>query len=76
MKITEIDSGCCGMAGSFGYEKEHYEISKKIGSDRLFPAIENVSKDVAIIANGFSCRHQVEHFTKRKAIFWTEVFGE
>jgi Fe-S oxidoreductase len=73
-KINIIDSGCCGMAGAFGYEKEHYEISQKIGRNRLFNAIEKTPPDSFIIANGFSCRHQIEHFTGRKAHFWTEVF--
>ncbi|NND33082.1 MAG: FAD-binding protein [Saprospiraceae bacterium] len=72
--VKEIDSGCCGMAGSFGYEKEHYDLSKKIGEDRLFPAIENAKEDATIIANGFSCRHQINHFTGRKALFWTQAF--
>ncbi len=74
VSVHEIASGCCGMAGSFGYEKEHYEISKKIGSDRLFPSIEAMDEDALLIANGFSCRHQIEHFTKVQPKFWTEAF--
>ena len=73
-EVQEIDAGCCGMAGSFGYEKEHYQISKKIGSQRLFPALKAVSNSDFVIANGFSCRHQIEHFTSVKPKFWTEVF--
>ncbi|MCB0687752.1 MAG: FAD-binding protein [Saprospiraceae bacterium] len=72
--IHEFNSGCCGMAGAFGYEKEHYELSEKIGRSRLFDEIEKLPKDVILIADGFSCRHQIEHFTGRKAKFWTEVF--
>lgn len=75
VSIREIPAGCCGMAGSFGYEKEHYALSEKIGRDRLFPALEKIEKDDVVIANGFSCRHQIEHFTKIKAKFWTEIFS-
>ncbi len=66
----EIPSGCCGMAGSFGYEKEHYQISQKIGEETLFPAVEKLKQSHLIIANGFSCRHQIEHFTGVKAKHW------
>lgn len=71
--INEIPSGCCGMAGSFGYEKEHYDISKKIGEQSLFPPIRASSPDTLVIANGFSCRHQIADFTERKAVHWVEV---
>ncbi|WP_282159927.1 FAD-binding and (Fe-S)-binding domain-containing protein [Ulvibacterium marinum] len=63
-EIQEIPSGCCGMAGSFGYEKEHYALSEKIGNKILFPAIKNLQKDHEIVACGFSCRHQIQHFTE------------
>lgn len=72
VSFSEIDSGCCGMAGTFGYEKNHYEISEIIARTTLIPAIENSSADVHIIASGFSCRHQIEHFTGRKAKHWVE----
>lgn len=67
-KVSILNTGCCGMAGSFGYEKEHYEISMKIGSDRLFPAIEKSEQDVVIAANGTSCRHQIYDGTKRSSL--------
>jgi FAD/FMN-containing dehydrogenase/Fe-S oxidoreductase len=70
--VEEIDSGCCGMAGSFGYEKEHYDISIAIGRRRLFPAIENNTAAV-IVAPGISCRQQVEHATGRKALHPAEA---
>lgn len=73
--VHEIESGCCGMAGVFGYEKEHYSLSEKIGRERLFNVIDKMPTNSVLIANGFSCRHQIEHFTGRKAVFWTEVFG-
>jgi FAD/FMN-containing dehydrogenase/Fe-S oxidoreductase len=62
--VTIVDSGCCGMAGSFGYE--HYDVSMAIGERVLFPAVRKAS-DATIIAPGFSCRHQIEHGTGRKA---------
>ncbi|MCB0444959.1 MAG: FAD-binding oxidoreductase, partial [Gelidibacter sp.] len=66
-KVTIIPSGCCGMAGSFGYEKEHYDVSMQIGEQTLFPAVRNVSNDVIISANGTSCRHQIKDGTQREA---------
>ena len=65
--MTIIPSGCCGMAGSFGYEKEHYEVSMQIGEQTLFPAIRNACKDTIISANGTSCRHQIMDGTRRIA---------
>jgi len=70
--IAEIPSGCCGMAGSFGYEKEHYDISEKIGAEILFPAVKNATADSTIVACGVSCRHQLSHFTDKKAVHWVE----
>lgn len=66
-KVTLIPSGCCGMAGSFGYEEEHYDISMKIGSLTLFPAVKKAAADTLIAANGTSCRHQIFDGTARKA---------
>lgn len=71
-QCTEVDSGCCGMAGSFGYE--HYELSQKIGEDRLFPAVRKaVEEGKAIVACGISCRHQLHDFLDVKARHWVEV---
>tara|TARA_R110002049_G_scaffold47596_3_gene137342 strand:+ start:89404 stop:92316 length:2913 start_codon:yes stop_codon:yes gene_type:complete len=66
--VTIIASGCCGMAGSFGYEKEHYEVSMQVGELKLFPAIRKSLDDIIIAANGTSCRHQIYDGTKRKAL--------
>ncbi|HEY5687511.1 MAG TPA: FAD-linked oxidase C-terminal domain-containing protein [Yeosuana sp.] len=66
-KVTIIPSGCCGMAGSFGYEKEHYEVSMRIGEQTLFPAIRNAGNESIISANGTSCRHQIKDGTQREA---------
>lgn len=66
-KPTIMNTGCCGMAGSFGYEKEHYEVSMQVGEDTLFPKVRNTSKDTIIAAAGTSCRHQIYDGTKREA---------
>jgi FAD/FMN-containing dehydrogenase/Fe-S oxidoreductase len=71
--VSVIPSGCCGMAGSFGYEKEHYEISQKIGELVLFPAVRKQDKTVIIAAPGTSCRHQIKDATHRKALHPVEV---
>jgi Fe-S oxidoreductase len=68
IEVTDLDAGCCGMAGSFGYEAEHYEISRLVGEQRLLPAIRRADLDTAIVAPGFSCRLQIQHFTGRQAI--------
>lgn len=65
---TIIPSGCCGMAGSFGYEKEHYKVSMQMGEQTLFPAIRKAATDVIIAANGTSCRHQIKDGTQRTAL--------
>jgi len=64
---TIIPSGCCGMAGSFGYEKEHYALSMQIGEQTLFPAVRRASEDTLIAAPGTSCRHQIKDGTQRQA---------
>jgi Fe-S oxidoreductase len=74
--VQTIPSGCCGMAGSFGYEKEHYELSMKIGELVLFPAVRNAAEEVIIAAPGTSCRHQVKDGTGRKALHPVEVLWE
>jgi Fe-S oxidoreductase len=71
--IETIPSGCCGMAGSFGYEKEHYELSMQIGELVLFPTVRKQAADVIIAAPGTSCRHQIKDGTGRKALHTVEV---
>ena len=66
-KVSIIPSGCCGMAGSFGYEQEHYEVSMNIGEQSLFPAVRKASEETVISANGTSCRHQIFDGTNRIA---------
>lgn len=75
-KVETIPSGCCGMAGSFGYEEEHYELSMKIGEMVLFPAVRNAAEDVIIAAPGTSCRHQVKDGTGKKALHPVEVLWD
>jgi Fe-S oxidoreductase len=71
--VEVIPSGCCGMAGSFGYEKEHYDLSMKIGELVLFPAVRNKSEAAIIAAAGTSCRHQIKDGTKVKALHPVEI---
>jgi Fe-S oxidoreductase len=66
--IIDPDAGCCGMAGSFGYSRDHFEISRQIGERRLFPAIRNRTPGTVIVASGFSCRHQIKDFTGETAL--------
>ncbi len=75
-QAQEINAGCCGMAGSFGYEKEHYDLSMRIGEDRLFPAVRSASADTEIAAAGTSCRHQITDATGRAPRHWAEILVE
>lgn len=74
--VTIYNSGCCGMAGSFGYEKEHYNISMQIGEDTLFPKIRTTDSDISIAAAGTSCRHQIFDGTNRKALHPVTILKE
>lgn len=75
-KVSIIPSGCCGMAGSFGYEKEHYQVSMKVGNLKLFPAIEKAADSVILAANGTSCRHQIYDGTGKKACHPVSILKE
>jgi len=74
--VETLPSGCCGMAGSFGYEKEHFELSQQVGELVLFPAVRSAAADTIIAAPGTSCRHQVKDGTGRKAKHPVEVLFE
>jgi FAD/FMN-containing dehydrogenase/Fe-S oxidoreductase len=74
--VQLIPSGCCGMAGSFGYEREHYDVSMKIGELVLFPTVRQQPDDVVIAAAGTSCRHQIKDGTGRKAKHPIEILWE
>jgi len=71
--VKIIPSGCCGMAGSFGYEAEHYDVSMKVGELVLFPAVRKLDGDSVVAAPGTSCRHQIHDGTKRKALHPAEI---
>src|SRR5262245_28356947 len=75
-EVVETDSGCCGMAGSFGFEKEHYDISVTLGKRRLAPAVLAQPPDVEIVAPGISCRQQIQHLSGRRAKHPAEVLRE
>jgi len=69
-----LDSGCCGMAGSWGYEKgEHYDVSMKAGERVLLPAVREADKDALILTDGFSCRSQIKEATDRRALHLAQV---
>jgi Fe-S oxidoreductase len=68
-----LDSGCCGMAGAFGYEKEHYEVGIQCGERVLLPAVRNASRESVVIADGFSCREQIQQETDRRALHLSQV---
>jgi FAD/FMN-containing dehydrogenase/Fe-S oxidoreductase len=74
--VREIKSGCCGMAGSFGYEKEHYDLSMKVGELVLFPEIRKAGVEVTVSAPGTSCRHQIKDGTGTRAMHPLEIFYE
>ena len=71
--VTEVDSGCCGMAGSFGYEAEYYDISLQMAERRLLPAVRETAADTLIVAAGTSCREQIKHGSERHALHPAEV---
>jgi FAD/FMN-containing dehydrogenase/Fe-S oxidoreductase len=75
-EVSEVDSGCCGMAGSFGFEREHYDVSVTLGNRRLAPAVKAAGADVEVVAPGMSCRQQIEHLAGRRAKHPAEVLQE
>ncbi|MEU6265662.1 FAD-binding and (Fe-S)-binding domain-containing protein [Saccharopolyspora shandongensis] len=75
-EVVEIDAGCCGMAGSFGFESEHYETSMTVGGDRLFPALAAEPEDTVVAATGVSCRQQIFHGAGRTAWHPVELVRE
>ena len=71
-----VNAGCCGMAGAFGYEKEYYDVSMKIGESALFPAVNAKDNDWEVATTGVSCRQQIEHGTGRRARHLAEVLRD
>ena len=75
-RVRESGAGCCGMAGSFGYEKEHYDLSVQIAEDRLLPALRTCSDSARVVTAGFSCRHQIRDLAGREAQHPLELIDE
>ena len=71
--VIDLDAGCCGMAGSFGYVRDHFDVSQKIGERRLLPAARSLEPGSVLVASGVSCRHQVEDFTGVRALHPAEL---
>jgi Fe-S oxidoreductase len=75
LEVEVLDAGCCGMAGSFGFEREHYDLSVKIANLALLPALAE-APEATVVAPGTSCRHQVKDLARRRALHPLEVLGE
>ena len=75
LKVTQIESSCCGMAGSFGYEAEHHEISMKMAEANLLPAVRSAPEGALLIADGTSCRHQIADGAGREALHVARVLA-
>jgi FAD/FMN-containing dehydrogenase/Fe-S oxidoreductase len=75
-EVEEVDSGCCGMAGSFGYEAEHYDLSLRMAERRLLPAVRAAAAEMIIVAAGVSCRQQIEHGSGRRALHPAQVLRD
>jgi FAD/FMN-containing dehydrogenase/Fe-S oxidoreductase len=73
--VVDLDAGCCGMAGSFGYARKHYEVSRAIGERRLFPAARGLGEGSVLVASGTSCRHQIADFTGVRAVHAAELLS-
>jgi Fe-S oxidoreductase len=73
LDVRVLDTGCCGMAGAFGFEKEHYDVAMKCGERVLLPAVRAQAKDTLIVTDGFSCREQIAQATDRRALHLAEV---
>ena len=71
--VVDLDAGCCGMAGSFGYARDHFDVSKAIGERRLLPAVRSRPADSIVVASGVSCRHQIHDFTGTQAMHAAEL---
>jgi Fe-S oxidoreductase len=74
-QVTDLDAGCCGMAGSFGYAREHFEVSKQIGERRLLPAARALREGEVLIAAGTSCRQQVADLAGVRAVHPAELLA-
>jgi Fe-S oxidoreductase len=75
-QVELVNAGCCGMAGAFGYEREHYDISMDIGRLTLFPAVQAKGEDWEMAVTGVSCRQQIEHGTGRRTRHLVEILRD
>lgn len=75
LDVEELDSGCCGLAGSFGFERDHYDISMQIGERRLLPAVRQAPSDAVLVSDGFSCKTQVDHGSGRRMLHLGQVIA-
>jgi len=73
VEVDSLDSGCCGMAGAFGFEREKYEISRAVGERVLLPAVRKAAPETLILSDGFSCREQIAQLTGRRAFHLAEI---
>jgi Fe-S oxidoreductase len=76
LEVRTVESSCCGMAGSFGYEAEHYEVSMKMAEASLLPAVRTAAQDSIVVADGTSCRHQIADGTGRSALHVARVLAQ
>ena len=74
-EVTMLDSGCCGMAGPFGFEKDKFDVSQTLAERVLLPAVRAAADDTILVSNGFSCREQIQQNTPRKAVHLSEVMA-
>ena len=74
-RVVDLDAGCCGMAGSFGYTRDHFEVSQAIGERRLLPAARTMPAGSVLVASGMSCRHQVHDFTGVRAVHTAKLLS-
>jgi Fe-S oxidoreductase len=75
-EVEILDTGCCGGAGSFGYEAEHYQPSQKMAELALLPVLRTASETDVVVADGFSCRHQIADGSGRKAVHMAVLLAE
>jgi Fe-S oxidoreductase len=75
-QVTMLDSGCCGMAGPFGFERDKYEVSQTLGERVLLPAVRAADASTILVTDGFSCREQIEQNTPRRAVHVAQVLAE
>ena len=76
LKVSTVQTSCCGMAGSFGYEAEHYDVSMKMAELSLLPSIRNASSETVLVADGTSCRHQIADGAGRRAVHVARVLEQ